>query len=493
MTSLDWTIVALYMLGILAIGWHYSRKAQSVEDYLLGGRRIGPASIGISLFASLLSTISYFARPGEMVAHGPMLSAEVLTYPIVFLLVGYGIIPFFMKQQITTAYELLERRFGVGIRLLGASLFLGLRLSWMGVVIYVTTSQILVPIMRLPEASTPYVCFGVGMLTVAYTTLGGLRAVVATDVIQTAILLGGAFLTLVITSFHLGSVAHIFPQEWPAHWDQFEMGFNSGSRITVFTAMITGFLWWFCTASSDQIAIQRYLATKDLKTARISLAVSLVTTVISTLLLSLVGIALLAYFKNSPELLPQGANLEKNADSLFLHFVVTALPIGATGLVVAGLLAAAMSSLSSGINSTCSVIAVDFIDRFGIAARDEKHHVARTRRISWCVGLSAVIISSFVGFVPGNLMEICFRTANLLVGPLFLLFFMAIFIPWATSLGASVAAIAGTITAVAIAFFSVFDLSFVWILPAALAVGAVSGVLVSLAQLVYGMAFRTAR
>ena len=138
---LDWLVIAAYGLAMLGIGWFYSRRNQTREDYFLGGREMKPGAIGLSLFATLLSSISYLSWPGEMIKHGPVLFFTFLAYPFIILIVGWFMIPFFMRLPVTSAYEILELRLGVKVRLLGAVLFLSLRLLWMAMIIYTTTDK----------------------------------------------------------------------------------------------------------------------------------------------------------------------------------------------------------------------------------------------------------------------------------------------------------------------------------------------------------------
>ncbi len=351
MTALDWSVIGFYMFVMLAIGAYYARRTKSEEDYLLGGREMSATALGVSLFAALLSTISCLAIPGEVIKHGPMLFADVLSYPAVYAIIGWLIIPFFVKARVVTAYEILEIRFGVGVRLLGSLLWLSMRFMWMGVIVYATAKEVLVPLTGLPDWTTPLACIVMGIVTVAYTSIGGLRAVVVTDVIQESILVAGVMLTLAIITFDLGGVGAWWPKQWMADWDTLELGVGADSRASVPVAILSGMLWWICTAGSDQIAVQRYLSTRDSRTARRVLAVSLVASTIAILLLVLLGLALLAFFQRHPEALAPGTSVEHDADRLFARFIAVGFPSGVTGLIIAGLLATAMSSLSSGINS----------------------------------------------------------------------------------------------------------------------------------------------
>ncbi len=188
MKPLDWTVIAIYAAGMLAVGWYYARRTATTDDYLLGGRNMSPWKVGLSLFATLVSTLTYLALPGEMIKFGPMVLCQLIALPFVAAVVGWLLIPFIMRLQVTSAYEILEMRLGLSVRILGACFFLTLRLFWMSLVIFATADIVLVPILGLSPSAVPWICVVLGMVTVVYTSMGGLRAVVITDVLQTLIL-----------------------------------------------------------------------------------------------------------------------------------------------------------------------------------------------------------------------------------------------------------------------------------------------------------------
>lgn len=352
---------------MLSVGWYYSRRTQTQEQYLLGDRKMNPLMVGLSLFAALISSLSYLAMPGEVIKYGPMIVCTVLAYPLVGLVVGWMVIPFIMQLKVTSAYEILEARLGGTVRTLGSLLFLSLRLLWMSVIIFATADKVLVPLMGLAPWTTPIICVVIAAVAIGYTSMGGLRAGVLTDVIQTAILMGAAVVAVITITVYLGGVGAWWPSQWPAHWPEPlllpKLEYDPNARITMFGVVLATFTWYVCTAVSDQIAVQRYLATKDAKAARFALIVSLAADAVIFAILACVGMGLLAYFQTFPHLLPDNQSVLGDSDKLFSQFILIGLPVGLSGLVVAGLLACSMSSLSAGINSTCSVIAVDFIDR----------------------------------------------------------------------------------------------------------------------------------
>ena len=187
------------------------RGNKTADDFLLGGRRISPIALGLSLFATLVSTLSYLGTPGEMVAHGPMMITQIAAHPLVFVIVGYGLIPLLMRQPVTSAYEILESRLGPSIRKAGAGVFLLLRFGWMATILFATSYVVLVPLLGIDPWWTPWLCVALGVLTAMYASWGGFKAVVTADAIQSITMLLGAIATLVVITVRLGGVGGWWP------------------------------------------------------------------------------------------------------------------------------------------------------------------------------------------------------------------------------------------------------------------------------------------
>ena len=474
----DWTVIGLYGVGLLAVGVYCSRKATTTDEYLLGGRAMKPLMVGMSLFASLLSTISYLATPGEMIQHGPMIASEIVVYPLIIFFVGKWIIPRFMKVRVSTAYEILETQLGSSVRLLGALQFLSMRLLWMALIIHTTTSLVIVPLLGISPHAAPYASAVLGLLTLTYSSIGGFRAVVITDTIQSVILLSGAVLTIVLISIDLGGVGAWWPSTWISTWDTPRFWFDPASRVTFASAFLAAISWFICTAGSDQMSVQRYLATRDARAATKMYGISLGANALATVLLAILGLALLSYSAVHPELMGYHLDTQRHADQLLPRFIAVALPAGVSGLVIAALLSAAMGALSSGISSSCSVITVDLVGRHRRGATEDTN-LRTSRLISWTIGAVVVALSLVMGRIPGNLLEVTSKVVNLMVAPLFVLFFMALYVPWASPSGAIVGSLASLVVGAAIAFLQIFGLSFLWIIPVSLVVGVLVGALIS--------------
>ena len=484
LTGLDWVLIGLYALTTILLGWYFGRRRQSRQEYFVGSGQMNPLLIGVSLFATLLSTISYLSIPGEAAGKGPINMTAMLALPLVYLTVGYLLLPVYMRQKVTSAYELLEDRLGLGIRLLGASMFLLLRLVWMSLLIYVAAKAVTVMlgidywilhygaadqwitgvsqkidwIIQFHEGEiwiscVPVIVLFTGFVALIYTTLGGLRAVVITDFMQTALLFGGALLVIVHVTLDRGGLQW-FPTTWEANWDtQPLFSWDPRVRITMVGTIVNAFVWYVATAGGDQTSVQRFMATRDARSARLALGSQMCVNVLVGVTLYIVGFALLGFFRDHPEHLA-GLDLKHDADDLFSRFIANHLGPGVSGLVVAAMFAAAMSSIDSGVNSITAVVSTDFLGRFGWQPRSERGQTRLSQGLAFGIGVTVVVGSAFMKFIEGNITEVTNKTVNLLTTPIFALFCFALFIRFSRPLGVLVGWICGTSVAAFIAFSS---------------------------------------
>ena len=487
LTILDWSIIFIYALVTLGLGYYYSRRQSTINEYFTGGGRMPPTLIGISLFASLLSTISFLSIPGEAIGKGPVWMLNFLTIPIIYVVVGYGLIPFYMRTRVTSAYELLESKLGVEIRLLGGVMFILLRLVWMALLVYLSAKAMTV-MLGVGDGWIPVITIITGFVAVIYTSLGGLRAVVITDTVQTLLMLGGAILVIVTVTIYFKGLGWI-PMSWQPHWDQQPIfSLNPSVRLTVIGSMLASMTWAIATAGGDQTVVQRFMATTDARAARRSYLTQQLVGLFIGLTLWFAGFALLGFFQSQPELLPVNADLEGQADHLFPHYITYYLPPGVSGFVVAAMFAAAMSSIDSGVNSITAVVSTDFIGRMRQTPVSEQQLTKTAKILAFIIGAVVVAASSLMDSVPGNITAVTNKTSNLLTTPIFALFFFAIFVPFARPAGVVAGAVCGILTAFLIAFSGpIFGMlpdgndpiSFMWISPVALVVNLGVGTVVS--------------
>jgi SSS family solute:Na+ symporter len=448
---LDWTFIAIYAMATIGLGVYYSRKQSSPDEYFVGNRNMNPFFVGVSLFATLLSSISYLSLPGEAFGKGPVLLVGLLALPLVYFVVGYGLLPYYMKHRVTSAYELLEKRLGGSVRLLGASMFLALRLVWMTVLVYMAAKMMTV-MMGVDESWITTIVLVTGAVSIIYTSLGGLQAVIVTDFMQTILLFTGAVLVVITVSWEFGGFDW-FPTEWHPTWkDQPVFSLDPKTRITVVGTLISVFIWYTATMGGDQVSVQRFMAVKDAKAARKAMAVQFITGAIVQVTLCLVGFALLAFFYANPDAVPANLDITKDADKMFPRFISHHLPMGVSGLVVAAMFAAAMSSIDSGVNSITAVVMTDFLGRSRWNPKSDRARTITARCLAFGIGAFVVSCSSLMKFVSGNITDVTNKTVNLLTTPIFGLFFFAIFVPRARPVGVWCGAIAGTLVAAMIAF-----------------------------------------
>ncbi len=495
---LDWLVVALYFIVVLVIGWYYAKKQKSKEDFLLGGRRTNPIASGISIIVTLVSLISYLAVVGETVKFGPVyIIASLLSLPFIYFIVAYLLIPIFMKLPITSAYEILEKPLGLPVRLTGSVLFILIRVVWMALIVYLSAKTFAVMMNWGDRAIVPIV-LALGAVTLVYSALGGFRAAVATGVVKFFLLFFGAVLTLVFISVRMGGVGAWIPRGWAAHWQPFLVfSFDPRVRITLIGMMITTIIWWICTAGSDQIAIQRYASTRDLRSARKAFLSNNIADAILVIFLGAVGFAVLAFFQANPQLAAEGRSITGEADFLFPHLIANILPHGAAGFLLAGVISTVLVSFGSGVNSTAAVIVTDFIGRLGKqknqagqesasqarAGKDDRKGLRASRYATVVIGVLVVLLSTLMNRVPGNIIEMTNRSNGLFVAPLFNLFFMAIFWRRATPLGTILGSIVGFGAAFLVAFWQPLtgqpSPGFQWIIPASLVASVVSSIIFS--------------
>ncbi len=470
---IDLVVVVVYFIGVTGIGVYFARQQTDKAAYFLGDRRVHWFLAGISIIATLLSTVSYLAVPGEMIRYGIGFASSLLGFVIIIPIVSFLIIPFLMRLQVTSIYEYIEIRFGLGARLVAATAFVVSRVIWMGLICY--TAAFAITTMTGWSISTLVVlmaCF-----TMFYTTLGGLKAVIWTDLFQFVILLGGA----VVTPVYVAAVTHSTPVGW---WEAFsEAGrtqvplysLDPTVRLTIVGMIVSKIVWDICTHGADQVAAQRYLSTSSARMARRSLLVSATSNICMVLLLLLVGLSLFYFFFQQSGLPVQQFQEEiaRDADKVFPRFIASNLPVGYSGLILAALLAAVMSSLSSGMNSISSVVVTDFCERLRVMqAWHGSLYLARgitviAGLLSICLALT---VNNFMQTGRWNLIELMERGNHLFVAPLGALFFVGFLFPRADSRAALGGFLAGVATSLTISFGKeVFGwdkaIGFVWNLP----------------------------
>ena len=373
----------------------------------------------------------------------------------------FVIIPYFMQRPGTSAYEYLEARFGLATRLLASTIFLSIRLTWMGMVVF-TASMAMTSIIGVPERYTWVVALAVGLVAIIYTTMGGLRAVIWTDVVQVLILFGGAVFTVAYVAFDTSTGPITWLRDTQAafgqraaqplwSWDPF-------TRVSYGGMVVQMFFFWACTAASDQVAIARYFSTPTTRAARQSFGLTMIANMVLIICLGLCGMALYSFYQTE---------LPTEPDKVFPYFISNQLPTGLAGLLVAALFSAAMSSLDSGISAVATVITVDWYRRLGFGKANPYSELKLARMVTCTTGLLAVFICLVLSWIPeekrGNLTDMAMQTCTFSVGGLGGLFFIAILLPGCRGPIAITSTILGLATGFVLAFGHwIFDLGLIF-------------------------------
>ena len=361
--TLDISVIVLYFCSLAFIGWYFSRNQNSSDDYFRGGGRIPWFIVGLSIFGTALSAITFMAIPAKAYAtdwsYLLFNAGIVLCVPIIVLL----FIPFYRRLNVTTAYEYLEARFNATVRILCSIAFILFQIGRMGVVLLLPSIAL-----NVVTGFDIFLCIALmGVLSLAYTLMGGIEAVAWTEALQVVVLLGAAVAVLVTVALQL-------PEGLPeavasaAAAGKFDMGSTAFDlrQPTMWTVLIATVFTNITTYGTDQTIVQRYLTTSTEHEARKGVYVNAALTIPATILFFLVGTALWAFYRHYPEQLSMSVT---DSDAILPWYMSTQLPVGVLGLVIAGLFAAAMSTLSSSMNSAATAFVTD-IYRKAVPGRD---------------------------------------------------------------------------------------------------------------------------
>jgi SSS family transporter len=352
-------------VGILGLGFCFSKKDVSSTEYFLAGRTMGWFPIGLSVMVTVFSAVNYVAFPNEVFGYGLAVTMSIPVFILVAVPITRYWIPFFHGLKITSAYEYLEQRFDSRVRILASGMFILWRLLWMATALY-AAGTILSSVTHIPAWTV--ILIG-GMAATLYTTAGGMRAVMWTDVAQFVILFGsivaGLFITIsdlgwnqmVQLCYEGGRLKPFYPLDWQY------LSFDPTLRMTLWSVLIGVFVAFLSRYGADQVVLQRYFTASDLKQAQRGFWLNVFAAVFSLTLLALLGLAVYAHavssgvMSTSDVLTPVA---KKMLAMKHLGQVIRSFPAGVTGLVAAGLFAATMSSMDSGINTCCAAWTEDF-------------------------------------------------------------------------------------------------------------------------------------
>lgn len=466
----DWAAVAAYFAVTFLIAWRARRQQTNAAEYFLDGRRTHWIIVSVSLWATLFSTVSFVAMPGEAYKNGMLFSLYSVGYFLFTPLAMWLFLRFFYDTKSFTAYEYLERRFDVRVRALGAVLFLGARLL-SGATVFYAAAKVFESLVGWDARATILI---VGVFTIYYCYIGGMRAIMLTDFLQAVIILLGLACVLVkllaLAGFDIGAVWHYASAQGKTFGRVAEpefFSFDPHVRFSFWVWLTMSLLGPLNNYGTDQLVVQRILSTSSYANAKRAILVKTAGTLPISLTFYFVGLLLFYYYHRVADRPPQ---LE--ADQVLGYFINQHLPPPIPGLIVAALLAALMSTISSTVGSLSTVTTIDLVQRF---SRQQLPHERVLRLGKWCtVAGGAMTLSLAAALVYAGkqtettVLEVD-KVAGSLWGVLLVVFLTGILTQWATARAAFVALIVGIAMNATLPWFFYYGtppaerISFAWV------------------------------
>jgi len=416
--SLDLVVLVAYLVGVTSWGAWLGRGQKGGTDYFLGSRSLPWLAVLLSVVATETSTLTFLSVPGVAYTGSFVFLQLTFGYLLGRFLVSLVFLPAYYAGSLTTAYALLEQRFGLGARRFTSAIFMVTRLLADSVRLFATA----IPLALI--TGWPYwVSIAViGLLTVIYTYFGGIKAVVWVDALQMGLYLLGAFAALV-------AIQVLVPGGWGEVLSTgraagklaiVDASFDLGTTYTIWAGVLGGAVFTMASHGTDQLIVQRLLTCRDLRAAQKALVGSGIAVVVQFALFLLVGLGLWAFY---------GGRTFDVPDEIFARFIVEQLPPGITGLLIAGVFAAAMSSLSSSMNALASAIAYDFWAPL-VGAREDEARILKAGK-AFTLMWAALLIGGAILFIPlsqgTSAVEVALGIASLVYGGLLGAFALGVF------------------------------------------------------------------
>lgn len=445
---LDLVVVVAYLIAITIFGAHFGRSQHTLHDYFLGGRRLPWWAIAFSVVSAETSILTIISTPGIAFSSNMAFLQLVLGYLVARVVVSFLLIPRYFAGELYTAYQLIERRFGRTLKIFTAALFLVTRALAEGVRVFAISIVIEVIFKTGVLASVIIIT----VLTLFYTFEGGLTAVIWTDVIQLVIYLSGTVLTLVLA-------LHAIPGGWH---EVSHLAAAAGDKLAVFNFHFSWrepYLFWsglvggtFLTSAShgtDQLIVQRLLAARNKLESQAALLSSGLVILFQFSLFLVVGVTLFAFYTHFPPSVPFS-----RADQIFPNFVVSQLPRGLAGLLIAAILAAAMANLSAAFNALASSSVMDFYKPFVRPDADQTHYLRVSRGLTLVWGVILILIALMAQQLHQSVLELALTIASVPYGSMLGIFLLGVLTKRATAGGALTGAVLGLVTVLGVMGFT---------------------------------------
>jgi len=426
---LDLAIIAIYLAGITLFGLRFRKKQRSLRDYFLADRTIPWWAIALSIVAAETSTLTIISIPGLAYDTDMGFLQVVFGYLVARIIICIIFIPAYFRGEMYTAYQLIERRFGPHLRSLAAGLFLMTRAAAEGVRVFAVSIVVAIAIGTGEIASIAIIT----LLTLIYTFEGGMAAVIWTDVIQMIIYIGGTMVGFV-------TLLHLVPGGWSTiHTTAaaagklriFDFTPTFSKTYTFWAGLIGGTFLTTASHGTDQLMVQRLLSAKNKAQSQTALLTSGIFILVQFSLFLLVGVGLFVFYRHFPPATPF-----TRSDRIFPTFIVRDMPRGISGLLIAAILAAAMSNLSAALNSLSSSSIVDFyLRRRPQTPENRRLALSRASTFVWALVLFGLAILSQHG---GRVVEVGLSIASVAYGAMLGIFLLGLLTKRANERGAMI-------------------------------------------------------
>lgn len=456
-------IMALYAISTLLISYLVNRKSRAGSDFSTGNRQFGWFTAGISILATYISTMTFLGQPGWVYNSGMQAFAIHLNYPIVIFLSVVFFIPIFYKMGLTSIYEYLEHRFGVVARTINSLVFILVQCISAGVILY-AVSLILIKV--LPVSIEEAIIY-ITLFTAIYTYAGGISTVIWTDVLQSVVLLTGCVSVFVILLFSTNP--EIVADQLPSLVEKVNivnLNADMGTDTTLWAGVFAVAFLHLSVYGTNQLIIQRTLATRDLENAQKSMLVCGYGAFFIYLFFSVIGVLLYLYY--------QGESFD-NSNSIILDFVFNHTNPIVIGLIISALAAAAMSTLDSTYNSIATVATYDIYKRFIRQNRQDQHYETIARRLS-LITAAIVIFPALLAISNESVLKTVASLMSVFVGIRLGSFVLGIAFPRANEKGVIIGSLASII---AIALCRGGEIAWPWFAPIGTGVFLIVGLVTS--------------
>jgi solute:Na+ symporter, SSS family len=435
---IDLAVVIAYVIGITAFGARFRTGQRTLHDYFLGGRRLPWWAITLSIVCAETSILTIISTPGISFRSNLGFLQLVFGYLAARVVVSFLLIPRYFTGDLYTAYQLIERRFGHGLRLFTAGLFLLTRALAEGVRVF-AISIVIAIIFRTGVVASLVIIFA---LTVLYTLEGGLTAVIWTDVIQLTIYITGTVAALIVALHGLPGgwnevvrVAHVAGGKFRV----FDFHFDWNQPYLFWTGLLGGMFLNTASHGTDQMVVQQLLAARSRRQSQGALLASGIVVLLQFTLFLVVGVVLYAFYQRYP------ASFSR-PDQIYPTFVITRLPVGLSGLLTAAILAAGMANLSGALNSLAASSVMDFYKPFSRRPADDRHYLQVSRVATLVWGAVIITIALAAQRLESSALELALTVASVPYGSMLGIFLLGVLTRRANSLGALVGALCALAT-----------------------------------------------